>query len=118
MAKLDVDMLHGTLDVLLLKTLSWGPMHGYGINRWLQQLTDDVLAIEDGSIYPALHRMESKGWIDSEWGLSDNNRRAKFYYLTSAGRKQLRAESAAWSTFSWAVAKVLATTAAPKGATG
>ena len=118
MSKADIDMMHGTLDVLLLKTLSWGPMHGYGINRWLQQLTDDVLNIEDGSIYPALHRMESKGWIDSEWGLSDNNRRAKYYYLTSAGTKQLRAESAAWSLFSRAVSKVLAATAAPAGVAG
>jgi len=117
MAKSDADMLHGTLDVLLLKTLTWGPMHGYGIIRWLQQLTDDVLDIEDGSLYPALHRMESRGWIDSEWGVSDNNRRAKYYRLTPAGRKQLRSDSAAWSVFSTAVSKVLAASAAPVGAT-
>jgi PadR family transcriptional regulator PadR len=115
MARPDADMLHGTLDVVLLKTLTWGPMHGYGIIRWLQQLTDDVLDIEDGSLYPALHRMESKGWIDSEWGLSDNNRRAKYYRLTPTGRKQLRAHSAAWSAFSHAVSKVLAANAAPVG---
>jgi PadR family transcriptional regulator PadR len=113
MTRPSVDLLQGTLDVLVLKTLSWGPMHGYGIARWLQQVTDDVLQIEEGSLYPALHRMERKGWIASEWGLSENNRRAKYYKLTAEGRKQLRAEATTWSVFSQAVSKVLGATAAP-----
>jgi PadR family transcriptional regulator PadR len=112
--KSDVDLLQGTLDVLVLKTLSWGkPLHGYAIARWLQQVTDDVLRIEEGSLYPALHRAERKGWIASEWGVSENNRRAKYYTLTPVGRRQLRAETSTWSAFSQAVSKVLtATTAA------
>ena len=108
-----VDMLQGTLDVLVLKTLSWGPMHGYAIARWLQQITDDVLQIEEGSLYPALHRMERRGWVESEWGLSENNRRARYYKLTSTGRKQLRAEASTWTVFSQAVSKVLSATVAP-----
>lgn len=109
-----LDLLQGTLDVLVLKTLSWGrPMHGYAIARWLQEITDDVLQIEEGSLYPALHRMERKGWIASEWGLSENNRRAKYYKLTTDGRKQLRAESSTWSAFAGAVSKVLTATTAP-----
>ena len=111
MAASTVDLLQGTLDVLILKALSWGPMHGYGVARWLQQTTDDVLSIEEGSLYPALHRMERRGWIESEWGLSENNRRAKYYKLTTEGRRQLRAEASTWSVFSQAVSKVLAATA-------
>ena len=106
-----VDLLQGTLDVLVLKALSWGPMHGYGVARWLQQTTNDVLSIEEGSLYPALHRMERRGWIASDWGLSENNRRAKYYKLTTEGRRQLRAESSTWSVFSEAVSKVLTATA-------
>jgi len=106
-----VDLLQGTLDVLVLKALSWGPMHGYGVARWLQQTTHDVLSIEEGSLYPALHRMERRGWIASDWGLSENNRRAKYYKLTTEGRRQLRAESSTWSVFSEAVSKVLTATA-------
>ena len=113
MARPDADMLHGTLDVVLLKTLTWGPMHGYGIIRWLQQLTDDVLDIDDGSLYPALHRMESKGWIDSEWGLSDNNRRGKYYSLTADGRRQLKAQSESWLTIVRSVGRVLDTSKQP-----
>ena len=108
-----IDLLQGTLDVLVLKTLSWGPRHGYPVTRGLQQLTDDVLQIEEGSLYPALHRMERRGWVESEWGLSENNRRAKYYKLTTEGRKQLRAESSTWSAFSQAVSKVLGATVAP-----
>jgi PadR family transcriptional regulator, regulatory protein PadR len=108
-----IDLLQGTLDVLVLKTLSWGPQHGYGIARWLQQVTDDVLQIEEGSLYPALHRMERKGWIESAWGLSENNRRAKYYKLTPRGRAQLRTESSTWTVFSQAVSKVLTTNTAP-----
>ncbi len=109
MPKPNVDLLQGTLDVLVLKTLTWEPMHGYGIARWLRRVTDDVLQIEEGSLYPALHRMERKGWLASEWGLSENNRRAKYYRLTSDGRKQLRAEASTWTVFAQAVFKVLAT---------
>ena len=109
MADTTLDLLQGTLDVLVLKTLSWGPRHGYAIARWIRQTTDDVLRIEEGALYPALHRMERKGWIEAEWGLSENNRRAKFYQLTSRGRQQLRAESATWTQYAAAVAKVLQT---------
>jgi transcriptional regulator len=107
MAAPSVDLLQGTLDVLILKTLSWGPMHGFGVARWIQRVTDDSLQIEEGSLYPALHRMERRRWIAAEWGLSENNRRAKFYRLTAAGRQQLRAEASAWEAFATAVAKVL-----------
>ena len=112
----NVDLLQGTLDVLVLKTLSWGPRHGYAVARWLRQTTGDVLQVEEGSLYPALHRMERRGWIESEWGLSENNRRAKYYRLTTEGRKQLRAEASVWSAFSQAVSKVLAATS-PAAAT-
>jgi PadR family transcriptional regulator, regulatory protein PadR len=112
-SKPTIDLLQGTLDVLVLKTLSWGPRHGYAVARGLQQLTDDVLQIEEGSLYPALHRMERRGWVESEWGLSENNRRAKYYRLTADGRRQLRAESSTWSVFAEAVSKVLTATAAP-----
>lgn len=108
-----VDLLQGTLDVLVLKTLSWRPMHGYAVARWLQQVTDDVLQIEEGSLYPALHRLERRGWVESEWGLSENNRRAKYYRITTEGRRQLRSESSTWSVFSQAVSKVLTSTTAP-----
>src|SRR5207249_9363688 len=91
-----LDLLQGTLDLLILKTLSWGPAHGYAVARWIQQLTGQVLTVGEGSLYPALHRLEERGWIESEWRLSDNNRRAKFYRLTTKGRQQLRAETAMW----------------------
>jgi PadR family transcriptional regulator PadR len=107
MAASTVDLLQGTLDVLILKTLSWGPMHGFGVARSIQRVTDDTLQIEEGSLYPALHRMERRGWIEAEWGVSENNRKAKFYRLTTAGRRQLRAEASAWEAFATAVAKVL-----------
>jgi transcriptional regulator len=110
MAPRTVDLLQGTLDVLILKTLSGRAMHGYGIARWIQQLTDDVLQVEEGSLYPCLHRMERRGWLEGGWGMSENNRRAKFYRLTPAGRRQLNAESATWMTFAQAVTKVLRTT--------
>ncbi len=101
------ELLHGTLDALVLKTLSWGPRHGYGIARWIEETTDDALRIEEGSLYPALYRMERRGWIDAEWGLSDNNRKVKFYRLTPAGRARLRVETAQWDAFAKAVGKVL-----------
>ena len=108
-----LDLLQGTLDLLVLKTLSWGPAHGYSVARWIQQLTDDVLKVGEGSLYPALHRLEERGWVDSEWRRSENNRKAKFYRLTAAGRAQLRAESASWNLFAAAVTKVLQATGQP-----
>jgi transcriptional regulator len=103
-------LLQGTLDLLVLKTLSWGPRHGYAIARWIEQTTDDTLRIEEGSLYPALYRMERRGWIDAAWGKSEIGQRIKIYSLTSKGRAQLRAESAQWQTFTTAVAKVMGTT--------
>lgn len=113
MARPPQDLLQGTLDLLVLKTLSWGPAHGYAIARWIQQLTGQVLDVGEGSLYPALHRLEERGWVKSEWQLSPNNRRAKFYQLTTRGRQQLRAETASWTEFVDAVAKVLRTTTQP-----
>lgn len=98
-----VEVLRGTLDLLILKAVSWGPSHGYGVARWIEQATNDVLQIEEGSLYPALHRLETRGWIDAAWGTSDNNRRAKFYTLTTQGRAQLREEAATWTRFAQAV---------------
>lgn len=111
-----VDLLQGTLDLLVLRTLGWGPTHGYGVARWIQEITGDVLRIEEGSLYPALHRLERRGWIDSEWGLSENNRRAKYYHLTAEGRHRLRAETSSWRTFVDAVGKVLTSKEQPSWA--
>jgi len=85
-----LELVKGTLDVLVLKTLSWGPMHGYGISRWIRRRTGGALEVEDAALYQALHRMEGRGWLESEWGRSENNRRAKFYRLTGRGARQLR----------------------------
>ncbi len=101
------DLLQGTLDLLILKTLALEPMHGWGVAQRIQQISKDALQIGQGSLYPALHRLEYKGWIRSDWGNSENNRRAKFYRLTAAGRKQLEAELATWDRLSTAVASVL-----------
>ena len=106
-------VLQGTLDLLVLKTLSWGPMHGYNILAWLRRVTEGELHIEDAALYPALHRMEVRGLIASEWGLSENNRRAKFYQLTPAGKRALRAEAGNWSRYVGLVAKVLDAAAQP-----
>ena len=100
-------MLHGTLDVLILKTLSWGARHGYGIARWLEDATGEALTIEEGSLYPALYRLERRGLIEAEWGMSELGRKAKFYRITVKGRKQLSADTAEWERFSAAVSKVL-----------
>ena len=108
-----LDLLRGTLDLLILKTLTWGPAHGYTIARWIQQLTDDVLQVGEGSLYPALHRLEEQGWVDSEWRRSENNRKAKFYKLTTSGRAQLRAELATWARFAAAIAKVVTASEQP-----
>ncbi len=107
MGKTNPDVLQGTLDLLVLKTLARGPMHGYGIAVHIQQVSEEVLRVEEGSLYPALHRIEQAGWISSEWGVSDNNRRAKYYRLTAAGRKQLAREQENWDELTRAVAKVL-----------
>ena len=113
-----VELLQGTLDLLILKTLSWGSTHGYGIARWIQDVTGDVLRIEEGSLYPALHRLEKRGWIDATWGLSENNRRAKYYRLTNRGRHELRSETSSWAIFSGAVSVVLTSTQVPSWAKG
>lgn len=101
------ELLHGTLEVMILKTLSWGPVHGYGVGRRIEQLGGDALRIEEGSLYPALYRLERKGWIDAEWGLSEKNRRAKYYRLTTAGRQALKANVSLWGNFAQAVGRVL-----------
>lgn len=100
-------LLQGTLDVLVLKALVWGPRHGYAVAEWLRTTTDDALQVEDGALYTALHRMEKRKWLESEWGLSENNRRAKFYQLTEAGQKQLRRGATDWAAYAEAVFKVL-----------
>lgn len=107
MGKTNPDVLQGTLDLLVLKTLARGPQHGYGIVVHIQQVSEQALRVEEGSLYPALHRIEQAGWISSEWGISDNNRRAKYYRLTAAGRKQLAREEENWGRLTCAVARVL-----------
>ncbi|HMC55560.1 MAG TPA: PadR family transcriptional regulator [Gemmatimonadaceae bacterium] len=101
------DLLQGTLAILILKTLLPGPAHGYAIARWVEDTTGDVLRIEEGSLYPALRRLEDRGWVTSDWGVSENNRRARFYTLTAAGRKHLRNEATVWLKYSQAVTRVL-----------
>lgn len=108
-----LDLLQGTLDLLVLKTLSWGPAHGYAIARWIERLTAEVLTVGEGSLYPALHRLEEREWIAAEWRVSEHNRRAKFYKLTARGRQQLRAETVSWERFVAAVAVVLRTAQQP-----
>jgi PadR family transcriptional regulator PadR len=103
------DLLHGTLETLILKTLAKGARHGYAIARWLEDATGDAVRIEDGSLYPALYRMEHRGWIAAEWGMSELGRKAKFYRITAAGRKRLTASTAEWARFSAAISKVLLT---------
>jgi transcriptional regulator len=109
MAKQQADLLQGTLDMLILKALSAGPMHGYGVGQRIEQLAEDMLKVEEGSLYPALYRLEERGWINSEWGKSENNRRARFYTLTAAGRKQLGVETENWRLLVLAVGKVMQT---------
>ena len=103
MTKPSVEVLRGTLDLLILKAVSWGPTHGYAVARWIEQATDDVLRIEEGSLYPALHRLETRRWIAADWGTTENNRRAKYYTLTTKGRAQLRVETVTWTRFAHAV---------------
>ena len=104
------DLLHGTLDVLVLKTLSWGPMHGYAVGRWIEERTRNELDIVDAALYKSLHRLEQGGAIASEWGVSDNNRRAKYYSLTARGRAMLRADADTWRRYATAVYRVLEAT--------
>jgi PadR family transcriptional regulator PadR len=107
MTTLSKERLHGTLDALVLKTLGSGPRHGYAIARSIEEATGDVIQVEEGSLYPALYRMEKRGWIEADWGTSETGRRAKLYRLTNAGRKQLRLETAEWTQFATAVSRVL-----------
>lgn len=110
MASPDLDLLQGTLDLLILKALTWGPRHGYAVASWIRETTNERLQIEEGALYTALHRMEKRGWLESEWGLSENNRKAKYYQLTAQGRRQLRAKTDVWTAYAGAVFKVLETT--------
>jgi PadR family transcriptional regulator PadR len=102
-----IDLPQGTLDLLILRTLSLGPQHGWAISERVQQVSSDVLQIQQGSLYPALHRLERRGWIKAKWGTSDNNRRAKYYELTPAGKKQLAAETDSWQKMTAAVSQIL-----------
>jgi PadR family transcriptional regulator len=110
LSKTKSDLLQGTLDLLILKTLALGPMHGWGVAQRIQQISEEVLQVNQGSLYPALYRLEQQGWIAAEWGDSDNNRRAKFYRLTEAGRGQLADETANWERLSAAVGRILQAT--------
>ena len=107
MADSESDLLRSSLDLLILKALSWGPMHGYAVSEWVEATTASLVLVEEGTLYPALHRLERHGWIESEWGLSDNNRRAKFYTLTPAGRARFRAQAPLWHRHAEAIAAAL-----------
>jgi PadR family transcriptional regulator PadR len=109
MANERIDLPQGTLDLLILRALALEPRHGWGVSERIQQISSDVLRIKQGSLYPALHRLERRGWVRSKWGASENNRRARFYELTKSGRKQLEAETSAWRALTTAVSKVLET---------
>jgi transcriptional regulator len=107
MADAEIDLLRSSLDLLILKALSWGPRHGYAVAEWIEQATGDALSVAEGTLYPALHRLERKGWAASEWGVSENHRRAKFYHATAAGRARLRTEGAAWHRYAEAIGAAL-----------
>ena len=111
----EAGLLQGTVELLVLKRLSWGPMHGYGIASWIEAATADVLRVEEGSLYPALYRMTQKGWIQGEWGVSENNRRAKYYRLTRSGRKALQEQASGWQRLSAAVNRAVTATHLPEG---
>jgi len=113
MDRTQLELIRGTLDVLILKALAWGPLHGYAITSLIHRQTDEVLLVEEGTLYPALWRLESKGFVEGEWGLSENNRKAKFYRLTPEGRRRLRHETRAWEAYATAVGKLLAATQPP-----
>ncbi|HTS35386.1 MAG TPA: PadR family transcriptional regulator [Candidatus Solibacter sp.] len=114
MDNLKLEFLRGTLDVLILKSLVWGPLHGYAITSFIRRQSDDAFLVEEGTLYPALWRLESKGLLDATWGASENNRRAKFYRLTPEGRRRLRQEVKTWEAYAIAVAKILAATRLPE----
>ena len=107
MAESDLELIRGTFDLLILKTLSWGPLHGLGVLRWIETVTDQRLLIEEGALYPALHRLEQRKWVSSEWGFSESNRKAKYYRLTPLGRRQLTAELSRWARYTEAVGMVI-----------
>jgi PadR family transcriptional regulator PadR len=111
-------ILKGMMDLLILKALGWGPLHGYAVSRWIRDTTNETLDIQEGALYPALHRLERKGLVESEWGLSENNRQAKFYKLTAVGRKQLQIELSLWSRFAQAVGKVVTASKPTSALTG
>jgi PadR family transcriptional regulator PadR len=113
MKRPSLDVVRGTLDVLILRALSWGPQHGYAVSQWIRDRTDSELLVEEGALYPALYRMESKGWIEAEWGSSDNNRRAKYYTLTPDGRRHLKQELDTWQRYTLAVSRILSATTGP-----
>ena len=107
MSHTSLSLLQGTVDLLILRSLQRGPLHGYSISRWVRERTEGVLALEDAALYQALHRLEARGWIEAEWGVSDNNRRAKYYALTTKGRRQLRDEVTTWRRYAEAVFKAI-----------
>ncbi len=111
MPELDVSLMRGTLDLLILKALSWGPRHGYAVAEWIEQATEAALLVGEGTLYPALHRLERQGLIEAEWGLSENNRHAKYYRLSAAGRRRLQAGSSSWHRFVEAAGRALRATA-------
>lgn len=113
MDKTQLELVRGTLDVLILKALVWGPLHGYAISNLIRRQTDEALLVEEGTLYPALWRLESKALVEAEWGLSENNRKAKFYRLTAEGRRYLRQETKTWEAYATAVSKVLSATQPP-----
>lgn len=112
----ELDLLQGTLDVLVLRALSWGPMHGYAVARFIRSGSDGSFKVLDGALYTSLHRMEERGWVESQWGLSEKGKRAKFYRLTPAGRRALRSETATWNDYVAAVARVMTATPSPEPA--
>ena len=106
----DLELLRGTLDMLVLKALAWGPRHGYAVTAWIRETTDETLRVEDAALYGSLHRLAARGLVETEWGLSENSRKAKYYSLTAAGRRGLRAQAATWARYARAVERVLGTT--------
>ena len=111
MAADSLPLLKGTLDLLVLKTLTWGPMHGFAISSWLDEQSDGTVGVDDSALYQALHRLEGRGYVAAEWGITENNRRARFYTLTTAGRRHLRAETESWLRYTTTVTSILAVTA-------
>ena len=112
--KATLDVLRGTLDVLILKALSWGPQHGYAITRWIRERTDQAMLIEEGALYPALYRLEARELVEGSWGTSENNRRARFYKLTPAGRRRLRSDAETWNRYATAVGQILGASSGPE----